>query len=41
MTLRLEVEFPLMFNLAQFRRTSFIALLAMVMLALAPTVSKT
>ena len=40
MTLRLEVEFPPMFNLAQFRRTSFIALLAMVMLALAPTVSK-
>jgi hypothetical protein len=40
MTLRLEVEFPLMFNLAQFRRTSFIALLAMVILALAPTVSK-
>jgi len=29
-----------MFNLAQLRRTSFIALLAMVMLALAPTVSK-
>jgi hypothetical protein len=29
-----------MFNLAQFRRTSFIALLAMVMLTLAPTVSK-
>ncbi len=29
-----------MFDLAQLRRTSFIALLAMVMLALAPTVSK-
>jgi len=29
-----------MFTLAQLRRTSFIALLAMVMLALAPTVSK-
>ena len=40
MTLRLEVESTPMFNLAQLRRTSFIALLAMVMLALAPTVSK-
>jgi hypothetical protein len=40
MTLRLEVESTPMFNLAQLRRTSFIALLAMVILALAPTVSK-
>ena len=40
MTLRLEVESTPMFNLAQLGRTSFIALLAMVILALAPTVSK-
>jgi hypothetical protein len=40
MTLRLEVESTPMFNLAQLRRTSFIAQLAMVILALAPTVSK-
>ncbi len=40
MTLRLGVEFRSMINLAQLRRTSFIALLAMVMLAFAPTVSK-
>ncbi len=40
MTMRLEVESSPMLNLAQLRRTSFIALLAMVMLALAPTVSK-
>jgi hypothetical protein len=40
MTIRLEVESSPMLNLAQLRRTSFIALLAMVMLALAPSVSK-
>jgi len=40
MTLRLGIESAPMFNLAQLRRTSFIALLAMMMLVLAPTVSK-
>jgi len=40
MTIRLGVESVPMLNLAQLRRTSFIALLSMVMLALAPTVSK-
>jgi hypothetical protein len=40
MTIRLEVESFPMLTLVQLRRTSFIALLAMVMLALAPTVTK-
>ena len=40
MTLRLEVESTPMFNLAQLRRTAVVALLAMVMVVFAPTVSK-